>query len=46
MMTQHIIQKGLRRGRWANLVGLMLFVALLAVLVLAVVQGVTGLRSA
>ena len=45
-MTQIIIQRGLRRSRWANWVGLMLFVALLAVLVFAVVQGVAGLRSA
>jgi hypothetical protein len=45
-MTLPIIQKGLRRSRWVNLIGLMLFVALLAVLVFAVVQGVSGLRSA
>jgi hypothetical protein len=43
MMTDYMLQPGLRRGRLANRVGAALLVALVAVLALSVYSGVTGL---
>lgn len=42
-MPYHIIQRGLRRGRWANRMGVALFAILTLILLLSVYSGVVRL---
>jgi hypothetical protein len=41
-----LLQKGLKRGRRANRLGMLLFAVLLVVLLMSVVAGVSALRAA
>jgi len=44
-MPNYVIQRGLRRGKTANRIGVALFVVLVLALIVSVIQGVTGLRA-